>query len=896
MIPYTCDPKFSKDKLQRAIINLDHGRHIVLAPPGCGKTDILAERVIRALSLGVKEDQMLCLTFTNRAARGMYKRIAERLKIQSPELFVGNVHKFCAHFLFQEDVIPKKTVIIDENETQLLIQSLLGLDEKPLTDKTDKNVRNIVNGLINLQHLTYAICCGLPINLINIKENDDNWNLVYRCISYFNILQNPLAFITYYQNLPPLSLSEPSISQCCTNPEYCLQLIREYQKYKTDNNLIDFEDLLILTYAYAYQNQGKIKRYSWIQIDEIQDLNPLQIAIIDLFTEPDNITLYLGDEQQAIFSFIGAKLSTLEWIKQRCGQNIHHLENNYRSPQYLLDIFNTYAQNELKVQPQQLPKTDKRFKQKEDSLQFIKSVDRDREILAIVDQVKYFCQKYPNEHVAVLAAWNKDVTEISEALDQAQIRHFRICANDVFSLPETQLLFAHLHCLYSHNNIMSWSKVLYGLNIYHKPSLARKFVIRLKDHCLMPSDLVEYNNSSYLLECEQACKQTFVIFDTETTGLDLQYNDIVQIAAVKVNNGQIIDRFSILLQTDQTIAPTLDSQINPLVQVYANGQKVARKDGLQRFLDFVKDYPVFGHNVNYDRHILESNLRREGLTVPKLNYFDTLKICQLLYPSLQSYKLKNLIEQFDLQGQNSHLADDDVFATFELLKYLLTYFKVNIKESHIDCLKNSSAEAQMLQQYYGAVFREAKEHLFLNASQSQVGPDTALVAELKHFYNFLLNSQSTFKKVPRLEYVFDFLNQDVLKIERSLYEQLQDHLIDIMTYRETDLCESSVIKENIFVSTVHKAKGLEFENVIVFEVTNEVYPSYWAKIAQDAESKCQESARLLYVAITRAKKRLTFTMSQTKSGFSKKGYPYTFPIDQSRFIWSILPHFTLKYY
>lgn len=147
-----------------------------------------------------------------------------------------------------------------------------------------------------------------------------------------------------------------------TSPDDCLQqfkFARKYQQYKEKRNLVDFDDLLILTYIHASQHQDRLKKYSWIQIDEVQDLSPFQFGIIDLFTDhsKENVTLYLGDEQQAIFSFIGAKLATLEWLRERCGENMHRLYFYYRSPKYLLDVFNTYANMELDVDPHFLPKT-----------------------------------------------------------------------------------------------------------------------------------------------------------------------------------------------------------------------------------------------------------------------------------------------------------------------------------------------------------------------------------------------------------------------------------------------------------------------------------------------------------------------------------------------------------
>lgn len=155
-------------------------------------------------------------------------------------------------------------------------------------------------------------------------------------------------------------------------------MAREYQQYKEERNLVDFDDLLILTYIHASQHQDRLKKYSWIQIDEVQDLSPFQFGIIDLFTDrsKENVTLYLGDEQQAIFSFIGAKLATLEWLRERCVENMHRLYFNYRSPKYLLDVFNTYANMELDVDPHFLPKTNNLTEAGQDSLCIMSAPER----------------------------------------------------------------------------------------------------------------------------------------------------------------------------------------------------------------------------------------------------------------------------------------------------------------------------------------------------------------------------------------------------------------------------------------------------------------------------------------------------------------------------------------
>ena len=80
------------DPEQLRAIQADGGHFLVLAPPGCGKTDILSERIAQARQKGVKFDDMLCLTFTNRAARGMLERLREQADMDSLQgIYVGNV-------------------------------------------------------------------------------------------------------------------------------------------------------------------------------------------------------------------------------------------------------------------------------------------------------------------------------------------------------------------------------------------------------------------------------------------------------------------------------------------------------------------------------------------------------------------------------------------------------------------------------------------------------------------------------------------------------------------------------------------------------------------------------------------------------------------------------------
>ena len=117
------------NKEQEEVIRITGGQHLVLAPPGCGKTAVLAERIVRARQQGVPFSDMACLTFTNRAARGMRERILSRFNVHD-ELFVGNVHRFCSRFLFEQGIVPETTAIIDTDMSISISLSVIKISKR----------------------------------------------------------------------------------------------------------------------------------------------------------------------------------------------------------------------------------------------------------------------------------------------------------------------------------------------------------------------------------------------------------------------------------------------------------------------------------------------------------------------------------------------------------------------------------------------------------------------------------------------------------------------------------------------------------------------------------------------------------------------------------------------
>ncbi len=845
------------NKEQQEVIEATGGFHLVLAPPGCGKTAVLAERIAWAHQRGIGFQQMACLTFTNRAARGMRERIFERLEGQQDggstieELFIGNVHRFCSQFLFQNHVVPEQTSIIDTDTSISILADIQNEDELKVLG--DNKYRQRYSQIINLQHLMYQHEHLYPLKLM-VHENTLERRLLQELIIAFHLenVQEPKTVLyhhaeDYLEERHPLSKEAALL---LAN----LRTARRYELYKKRNDLLDFEDLLLQTYDAMTMKTGEWKKYDWLQIDEVQDLNPLQLAIVDLFTAPNATVVYLGDAQQAIFSFMGAKTDTLQMLRKRVGPNgFHNFFHNYRSPKYLLDVFNTFGEHQLEIEPELLPSTQDLTPIRPGDLMLADRETSIDEINLVARIVKRLYEGYPNETTAVVVAYNNDADEISAAIPN--VPHFKVSGTDIFSTPAVKLLLAHLSVIGMEQNFIAWSQLMTGLRIYSSQSSARLFVHQLMELAITPVDFLTYENSTYVGEFLKTYEQQdLVIFDTETTGLNVFENDVVQIAAIRVRQGKVVEELNLFLETEQEIPAMLGDIVNPLVEEYQHQPHVSQREGLQQFVEFAKDCAILGHNATYDYQIMEHNIKRYA---PELSmktwwptYYDSLKLIRLLRPRLTSYKLKNLLVELDLEGQNSHLASDDIVATQSLVDFCYQESRKLAARQREFCSRHQQTILRF-KSIYQELFFHSYHLLYVQKEGSMV-----LSEELQYAYDYL-KKQGRIEEIDKLEHIIRFIEIDMLTPQSgsSLSEQLGKHMLELSTLKEADLCGAASMRERIFVSTVHKAKGLEFDNVIVYNAIEGKYPSSYA----DTSQKNNEEARKFYVAISRAKRRLIIT-------------------------------------
>ena len=860
---------------QQRVIEATGGHHLVLAPPGCGKTAVLAERIVWAYQHGVPFHEMACLTFTNRAARSMKERIEQRLPEASLDggLFVGNVHRFCLHFLFDNKIVAEHTAVVDTDTSISIISDYMGEDELRVLD--DNRSRQRYSQIINLQHLMYQCCHEYPSQLMVHRDAMKPTLLKELCVR-FALPYTQASTIQLYLQSDDYRDEATGISQEARQLMEMLYAARQYELYKKQNDLLDFEDLLLVTYDALRESRRyegaetspksalELPKYSWLQIDEVQDLNPLQMALVDSFTTPDATVVYLGDAQQAIFSFMGAKTDTLTMLRQRCGEHFYNFYQNYRSPQYLLNIFNRYAQCQLGIDPSLLPTTTNESPRQSGDVMLMEAPTNVDEANMVARLVKKLYDDYPEQTVAVVVAFNSDADEVSSAL--GKLPHFKISGTDFFSTLPMRLLMAHLGVIHIEHDFIAWSHLLFGLQVYASCSAARQAVRKMMQLAITPADLLQYDKTTYVAEYVRTYEQQdIVIFDTETTGLDVVNDDVVQIAAIRVRQGKVVDSLNLFIETEKPIPPMLGDVVNPLLEEYGRHPHLPPAEALLQFCDFAKDAAILGHNATYDYQIMEHNMRRYA---PQLSmaarwpsYLDTLKLAHLLHPRQPSYKLRDLLVQLHLEGQNSHLADDDIMATLSLAIECYERSR-SIMGRQMEFLSHHRDKIRRLRLLYGPLYEEARQRLYsIPNDAAEDEKHSALSDELLHAYHYMLQL-NVIPPLPKLDYAVNYIDTEMVDTtgrsgdeKLPLAQLLQRHYAELCTLKEADLCGSRSMKERIFVSTVHKAKGLEFDSVIVYDAVEGKYPSVFAS----QEAIGGEEARKFYVALSRARRRLIVT-------------------------------------
>lgn len=179
---------------------------------------------------------------------------------------------------------------------------------------------------------------------------------------------------------------------------------------------------------------------------------------------------------------------------------------------------------------------------------------------------------------------------------------------------------------------------------------------------------------------DRSLDSTYVVFDIETTGLSILNNKIIEIGAVKIEKGEIIDRFSSFINPEEDL-PEIIKDLTGITDDMLKDEK-KYEEVIPKFIDFIGDSVLVAHNADFDVPFLKTWCKKLGISLDN-KVLDTIPLSKLIYKGLKKYKLDSICKHLGINLLNHHRAIDDAKATGDIL---VNIFK-ELKEKEIFDLK-----------------------------------------------------------------------------------------------------------------------------------------------------------------------------------------------------------------
>lgn len=197
----------------------------------------------------------------------------------------------------------------------------------------------------------------------------------------------------------------------------------------------------------------------------------------------------------------------------------------------------------------------------------------------------------------------------------------------------------------------------------------------------MTTCIREFKGNSLLELCED-----YVVVDIETTGFSSQYDNIIEIGAIKVKNDKIIDELQSLIKIDKKLSVMISNLTGITDEMLCRGENI--NIVLKKFKKFIENEVIVAHNANFDINFLYDKCLLHINEYLKNDFIDTLRIAKKLLRNLPNYKLPTLAEYFQIHNSNAHRALADAKATYEVYKQL-KYYDKNYQEIKIAEIRNN---------------------------------------------------------------------------------------------------------------------------------------------------------------------------------------------------------------
>ena len=392
---------------QSNAVKQTEGPVLILAGAGSGKTTTIVSRLAYLIEvLGIPASNTLTLTFTNKAAKEMRERSLAMIENVSYPPLLCTFHKFGLLFLkFHIHLLGRANnfVVIDTDDKKRIIKK------------------------INTELPTPLIASEISRYKNSLLSPDD----AYKQAELFNYKQ-------------------------------IAEVYREYEAYLLENNLVDFDDLIALTYKLLDENrvlaEATSQKYQYIMIDEYQDTNELQLKLIQKLCTSHNNICVVGDDDQSIYGWRGAHIrNIMEFDEDFVGASVFKLEENYRSRTPILNVANALIEHNRSRLGKKLIST----RGNGEDVTVLNSNDENEEARKIAIKVqKLLDAGVSAKEIAILYRVNVLSRSIEEGLNRAGIAYKLVGGLRFYDRAEIKDLISYIRVITNNHDDFSFKRIV----------------------------------------------------------------------------------------------------------------------------------------------------------------------------------------------------------------------------------------------------------------------------------------------------------------------------------------------------------------------------------------------------------------------------------------------------
>ena len=807
------------NKKQQQVINELNQNILLNAGAGTGKTNVLSYRVANILNKNrANADEILCLTFTNKACRELKNRITSQLDFETAnKITIRTIHGFAYQVITttakKAQTIFKEFVIFDDEDQKTLIRQTIANFPKARA----LDIQYIVNCIEQLKQ-------ERALKHIYTEDIETDYTTIYHQHLKFNKTFNQRQS----DNLMKFFQFDG------------LNIIINYELALQQMHGLDYKDLIANAYR-LFQDENICsswrKRYKYIMIDEMQDTSSFEYTMLENLFPANNIML-CGDEFQTIYEWRGSNpQKILTAFTEKYNPLIINFNENYRSTKLLLEmayntlinlfcketILHSYAKNLLSKSSELGHKIElKQANSLANEAQWIF-----QNIVNLLPLVKTPTQ------IAILVRQNNYLQNLTLHLNylaniynqknqEAPIHFIQIDNIRFFKRQEIKDVLSIMKYLINPNDYLSLQRILVnlipniGIRTIKQISSAEYLQngLRLSDFINANFQNPNYEPFSDLISAYLS--KDIIVFDIEGTGTDIFADNIIQLSAIKIRKGKKIDEFNRYLKSDKPVGDS--EKVHHISDEYLQTHGENPKLVLQEFCQFIQDAIITGHNIRgYDMDILNQNLLKHNLKPVDFSNinFDTLDLVRRFYPNLPNHKLEFLSNHFQFETKSNHNSLDDVFATWELLHKLLEDKIIPTAKKRSELINKQKNKFIHVAQIFQKLHNILNDNLLLENLIAQIVEEFNLVNIYK--------ANATQDGAVRLENIRNLFRLAKAELNSHRGTNGIKELLQYASLSNTDLDALTSSHPKIPIITIHQAKGLEFDYEFLAGMNDDIF-------------------------------------------------------------------------